>query len=99
MSNHQDPNLGQQPVVRHRRSERHRQAGAHVQPEETPVQQPLSAPQDEDVDEIKWQRRAPDNWPEENAQEYAQPASRRRSSRAPWTPTQTRQSPSRPRTP
>ena len=66
LSNYQDPNYNQQPVVRHRRTERRRSEAEKT--EQTPVtnssrQVPL---EQEPVDEIKWQRRVPSNWPEEN---------------------------------
>ncbi len=78
--------------MRHRRSDRHRaaeeienqQAFQAPQSAQTPravVQPPQVQPSQEDIDEIRWQRRQPSNWPEENAPEPA-PAPRRRASRA-----------------
>ena len=78
VSNYQDPNSNQQPVVRHRRSERHRQgAGSGY---EAPAVQPARQvpPENEPVDEIKWQRRQPSNWPEENDSFSAAPVARGR---------------------
>ncbi len=66
VSNYQDPNSTQQPVVRHRRSERRRQ-GADSGYEAPVVNSARQLPpENEPVDEIKWQRRQPSNWPEEN---------------------------------
>ena len=65
VSNYQDPNSNQQHVVRHRRSERRQGAGSGY---EAPAVQSARQlpPENEPVDEIKWQRRQPSNWPEEN---------------------------------
>ena len=78
VSNYQDPNANQQPAVRHRRSERRRQdAGKDY---EAPiVNRAREIPSEsEPVDEIRWQRRQPSNWPEENADYSAAPAPRGR---------------------
>ena len=77
MSNYQDPNFNQESVVRHRRSERRRQSagGNYESPAVTPSRQ---VPADyEPVDEIKWQRRQPSNWPEES-ESFSAPRGRSR---------------------
>ena len=78
VSNYQDPNANQQPVVRHRRSERRRQdAGKDY--EAPVVNRARQLPtENEPVDEIRWQRRQPSNWPEENIDYSAAPAPRGR---------------------
>ena len=85
VSNYQDPNLNQQPAVRHRRSDRHRQdAGKDYEAPAVSAARQLP-PENEPADEIKWQRRQPSSWPEEN-EGYASSAasgSRRRQPSAP----------------
>ena len=85
VSNYQDPNLNQQPAVRHRRSDRHRQeAGRNYEAPAVSAARQLP-PENEPADEIKWQRRQPSSWPEEN-EGYSSPAasgSRRRQQSAP----------------
>lgn len=78
VSNYQDPNANQQPVVRHRRSERRRQdAGKSY--EAPVVNNTRQIPtENEPVDEIKWQRRQPSSWPEESEDYSAAPAPRGR---------------------
>ncbi|MBR5111518.1 MAG: PQQ-binding-like beta-propeller repeat protein [Clostridia bacterium] len=66
MSNYQDPNYNQQPVVRHRRSERHRQETEKTAQAPAVNSSRQLPPEQEPADEIKWQRRVPSNWPEEN---------------------------------
>ncbi len=84
MSNYQDPNLNQQPVVRHRRSERHRQE-ADNNSYQAPVVNPSRQiePEQEAADEIRWQRRQPSNWPEENSDFSQNPVPRGRRSQVP----------------
>ena len=85
VSNYQDPNLNQQPAVRHRRSDRHRQESEknYEAPAVNAARQ--LPPENEPTDEIKWQRRQPSSWPEEN-EGYSSPAasgSRHRQQSAP----------------
>ena len=64
MSNYNDNPYGQQPPVRHRRSDRYKNQSApkvdipaYVRPNQD----------EEEQREIQWERRSPSNWPEENA--------------------------------
>lgn len=88
MSNYQDPNLNQQSAVRHRRSERRRQ-GAGSSYEAPAVNSSRQLPsENEPVDEIKWQRRQPSNWPEENDSFSVSPTPRGRSRQSAPVPDQ-----------
>ena len=66
MSNYQDPNYDQQSAVRHRRSERRRpSSGSGYEAPAVNSSRQLPS-ENEPIDEIKWQRRQPSSWPEEN---------------------------------
>ena len=79
VSNYQDPKYDQQSVVRHRRSERRRQSGGGGYEAPAVNTARTLPPENEPVDEIKWQRRQPSSWPEENDSFSASTASRGRS--------------------
>ena len=77
VSNYQDPNYPQKPAARHRRSERRRDAGnTYDAPASSPSRQ--VAPENEPLDEIKWQRQRPSNWPNENDSFSSAPGPRAR---------------------
>ena len=66
MSDYDPYSSGNQPPVRHRRSERHRRAGVSSAPS-ADVSQSFSEEREEAPQEIQWQRREPPSWPEDNA--------------------------------
>ena len=68
----------QQQAVRHRRSDRHSQAGTPGAPAADDIQ-PISNDQEQAPQEIQWQRRQPQSWPEDNAEAPRQVFSRRAS--------------------
>ena len=82
MSNYQDPNFNQQQVVRHRRSERRRQAAENDYQASSAAPSRQMPPEQEPLDEIKWQRRQPSNWPEENDSFASAPSPRARKRQA-----------------
>ena len=66
MTNYDPYSSENQPPVRRRRSDRHRQAGVSSAPSAN-ISRSLPEEQEDAPQEIQWQRRQPASWPEENA--------------------------------